>query len=93
MLWFRRKEGHRESPRNLTASRSLEGGAALEAALRGALQRSDAIPDAVSGVLRSEVDGLGQLPDGTELGFPGLEGDGVGEKVKEAVEEVLPGGG
>lgn len=69
-------------------------GAVLEAALRGALRRSGT-PAAVVELLRSRLGGLGTLPGGLELRLPDPdeEGEGAGERVRDALEEVLPGGG
>ncbi len=68
-------------------------GAVIEAALRGALARSGGLPGAVSGLLRGELGGLGDLPGRLDLGPAGGDGEDAAERVRDAVEEVLPGGG
>lgn len=68
-------------------------GAVLEAALRGALARSGGLPGAVSGLLRGELGGLGELPARLDVGPAGEEGDDAADRVRDAVEDVLPGGG
>lgn len=68
-------------------------GAVIEAALRGALARSGALPGAVSGLLRGELGGLGELPGQLDLGPAGGDGEDAADRVRDAVEEVLPGGG
>lgn len=67
-------------------------GAVLEAALRGALSRSGGLPRAVAGLLRGELGDLGDLPGSLDLGPAGEEGDAA-ERVRDAVESVLPDGG
>lgn len=68
-------------------------GAVLEAALRGALARSGGLPGAVSGLLRGELGDRGDLPGRLELGPAGGDGEDAADRVRDAVEEVLPGGG
>lgn len=68
-------------------------GAVLEAALRGAVARSGGLPGAVSGLLRSELGGLGELPGRLDFGPAGEEGGDAADEVRDAVEDVLPGGG
>lgn len=69
-------------------------GAVLEAALRGALARSGGLPGGVSGLLRGELGDPGDLPGRFELGpAGGDEGEDAADRVRDAVEEVLPGGG
>jgi hypothetical protein len=69
-------------------------GAVLEAALRGALSRSVGLPGGVSGLLRGELGGLGDLPGRLDLGPAGGDGEeDAADRVRDAVEEVLPGGG
>lgn len=69
-------------------------GAVIEAALRGVLARSGGLPGAVSGLLRGELGAPGDLPGRLDL-VP-ADGDGeedAADRVRDAVEEVLPGGG
>lgn len=67
-------------------------GAVIRAALRAALERSGGLPGAVGGLLRGELGGLGDLPGRLEL--PATDDGGGGdERVRDALEEILPGGG
>ena len=68
-------------------------GAVIRAALRAALlERSGGLPGALGGLLRGELGGLGDLPGRLEL--PATDdGGGASGRVRDALEEVLPGGG
>lgn len=69
-------------------------GAVLEAVLRGVLARSGGLPGAVSGLLRGEIEGLGDLPGRLDLQLgPGDGGDEAAERIRDAVEGALPDGG
>ena len=67
-------------------------GAVVEAALRGALRQSRT-PAAVAGLLRQRIGELGALPGGLDLRLPSSVDGGAAEEVRDALEEVLPGGG
>lgn len=69
-------------------------GAVLEAALRGALSRSGGLPGGVSGLLRGELGGLGEMPGQLDVGPAGEDEDGGAvDRARDAVEDALPGGG